>query len=126
MKRSTPKCYKHVTFFHPHTFMFSGVTSIIGSISQDKQQFITSNKNINLCKNTKNTNYLQKLQKINKKWLILLAQKAVFQLICSTCHHYQTQGDSLQCSVRSPMIFSYQMGKTHESARSSILGRLTD
>ena len=33
--------------------MFSGVTNGIGSISQIKQQFITSNKNINLCKNTK-------------------------------------------------------------------------
>ena len=38
-------------------FMFSGVTNAIGSISKDKQQLDTSNKNVNLCKNTKNTKY---------------------------------------------------------------------
>ena len=113
VKRSTPKCYKHVSFFHSCNFMFLGVTNTIGSISQNKHQLSTSNKNINLCKNTKNTNYSLKLHKLSNKWLILLAQKAVFQLICSTCHHYQMQGDNLQCSARSPTISSYQMGKTH-------------
>ena len=113
-------------FLSPHTFMFLGVTNAIGSISQNKHQLNTSNKNVNLCKNTKNTNYLLKIHKLSNKWLILLTQKAVFQLICSTCHHYQMQGGSLQCSARYPMIFSCQMGKTHDSAKSSIIGRSTD
>ena len=91
-------------------FMFSGVTNAIGSISQDKQQLNTSNKNVNLCKNTKNTNYSLTTQ-IKDKWLILLTQKAVFQLICSTCHHYWTQEDSLQCSVRSLTTFFLPDGK---------------
>ena len=41
---------------HTH-FMFSGVTNAIGNISQDKQQLNTSNKNVNLGKNTINTKY---------------------------------------------------------------------
>ena len=110
---------------HTH-FMFSGVTNTIGSISQGKQKLNTSNKSINLHKITKNTKYLLPTQSKNQKWLILLAQKAMFQLICSTCHHYRTQGDSLQCRARSPTIFSYQMEKAHNSVRSSIPGRLTD
>ena len=108
-----------------HTFMFLGLTNAIGSTSQNKHQLNTSNKNTNLCKSTKNTNYLLKLHKLSKKWLVLLAQKAVFQSICSTCHHYQMQGGSLQCSARYQMIFSCQMGKTHNSARLSILGLST-
>ena len=50
------KCTKvlqtHI-FLAPHTFMFLGVTNAIGSISQNKHQLNTSNKNINLHKNTK-------------------------------------------------------------------------
>ena len=91
-------------FLSPTHFMFSGVTNAIGSISQNKQQFNTSYKNVNLHKNTKNTNYSLTTQ-IRHKWLILLTQEAVFQLTCSTCHHYQMQGDSLLCSVRSPKYF---------------------
>ena len=88
--------------------MISGVTNTIRSISQGKQQINTSNKTINLHTNTEFTKYSLNLQKLNK-WLILLAQKAVFQLICSTYHHCQTQEDSQQCPVRSQMIFSYWM-----------------
>ena len=73
-------------FLSPTHFMFSGVTNTIGSISQGEQQLNTLNKNINLCKNTKNTKYSLTTQNQNK-WLVLLTQKAVFQLICSTCHH---------------------------------------
>ena len=44
-------------FLPPTHYMFSGVTNTTGSISQGKQQFNTSKKNVNLYKNTKNTKY---------------------------------------------------------------------
>ena len=112
-------------FLSPTHFMISGVTNTIGSISQGEQQLNISNKKVNLCTNTKNTNYLLITQKFNK-WLILLAQKAAFQLIYSTCNHYQMQEDNLQCIARFQMTFSCQMGKTLSSARLSTLGLLID
>ena len=66
-----------------------------------------------------------KKYKLSKIWLVLLTQKAVFQSTCSTYHHYQTQGGSLQCSARYQMISPCQMGKTHDSARLSICGLST-
>ena len=85
--------------------MFFGITNAIGSIPQNKHQLNTSNKNVNLHESTKNYKLFIKNTQIKQKWLILLAQKAVFQSTCSTCHHYWTQGGSLQCSVRYQMIF---------------------
>ena len=102
------KCTKVLqtfVFLSTRTFMFLGVTNAIGSISQNKHQSNTSNKNTILHESTENTNYLLKNTQIKQKWLVLLAQEAVFQSTCSTCHHYWMQGGSLQCSVRYQMIF---------------------
>ena len=63
------KCTKvlqtHV-FLSTHAFMFLGVTNAIGSISENKHQLNTSNKNVNLCESTKNTNYSLKVHKLSK------------------------------------------------------------
>ena len=56
---------RHV-FLSPCTFMFLGVTNTIGSISQNKHQLNTANKNVNLHKSTKNTNYSLKIHKLSK------------------------------------------------------------
>ena len=99
-----------MTFLSSAHFMISGVTSAIRSISQGKQQLNTSNKIVNPYTNTKFTSYSLITQKLNK-WLTLLIQKAVFQLIYSTYCHYWMQEDSQQCSAKFQMIFSCQMGK---------------
>ena len=104
--------------------MFLGVTNAIGSILQYNHHLNTSNKIVKLCESTKDTICSLNTQ-IKQKWLILLAQKAVFQSTCSTCHLYWMQGGSLQCSARYQMIFSCQMEKIHNSARLSTLGLLT-
>ena len=63
-------------FLSPTNFMFSGVTNAIGSISQNKQQLNTSNKNVNLHKTLKILN-IHQLHKIKIKWLVLLTKSSV-------------------------------------------------
>ena len=65
-------------FLSLRTFMFLGVTNAIGSISQNKHQLNTSNKNVNLCENTKNTNYLLKIHKLSKNGSFFLHKKQCF------------------------------------------------
>ena len=86
--------------------MFFGAINTSESISQNKYQSNTLNKNVIVTK--KNTQH---------KWLVLLIQKVAFQLICSTYHHCRIQEDNPQCSVKYQMTFSYQMARIHNSSK---------
>ena len=58
--------------------MFSGVTNTFWNISQGKQQLNTSNKNVNLCKNTINTKYSLTTQiKTNGSFFLLKKQFSI-------------------------------------------------
>ena len=65
-------------FLSTHTFMFPGVTNTIGSISQNKHQSNTSNKNVNLRESTKNTNYSLKIHKLSKNGSFFSHKKQCF------------------------------------------------
>ena len=58
--------------------MLSGVTNAIQSISQNKHQSNTSNKNVKLCESTKNTNYSLKIHKLSKNGSFFLHKKQCF------------------------------------------------
>ena len=126
VKRSAPKCYKHASFFHSHTFMFSSVTNAIESSSQNKYQLSTSNKNINLCENTKNTNYSLKLHKLKQQMVRSSCTKSSVSIDLFNLPPLldASRQSTMQCEISNN--FSYQMGKTHDSARSSIIGHSTD
>ena len=58
--------------------MFLGVTNAIRSISQNKHQLNTSNKNVNLYKSTKNTNYSLKNTQLSKNGSFFSHKKQCF------------------------------------------------
>ena len=73
VKGDTTKCYKHTPFIFKCTIVFSGIKNITDSITQNK---ITT--------------------KTYHNGSFFLYKKTMFLLICSTCHHYQTQENILQ------------------------------
>ena len=96
---------RHV-FLSPCTFMFLGVTNAIGSISQNKHQLNTANKNVNLHKSTKNTNYSLKIHKLSKNGSFFSHKKQCFnrlvQLATTTRHILDGGSHILLANMLSP------------------------